>query len=334
MLKLKREQQEAALTKARANYELELINYQGQEALALKNLISEYELRNSLTALKNMEADLRIAEAELKAIEIEINQYAFIISPIDGIVLDRNVNAGDTVVESSSSNSASIFTLAENLRDMQIEAAVGQLDIASLYRGQAVRFTLESLPGRDFTGTVENIRMVPVVLNNVVSYTVIISVENREGLLLPGMTCAVNFIVEQSENVLLLPNAALRYQPSTLSAQQIDEMVFVAGLAIMDDSQRMAAIEEREKALGAGNSGQGANLTRLFAASQTPRPPPQHAGEGNRAAVVMRNIWYLNSEGKPEVIRVQTGSTNGSLTEIIAAEELEGKQVILRERLF
>jgi HlyD family secretion protein len=313
---------------------LELINYRSQQALAKKNLISEYELKTGLTSLENLMADLKVAEANLKAIETEINQYAFITSPIDGIVLDRNVNVGDTVVESSSSNSASIFILAENLRDMQIEASVGQLDITSLYRGQAVRFSLESLPGRSFTGTVENIRMIPVVSNNVVSYTVLISVENRDGILLPGMTCAVNFIVEQSENVLLVPNATLRYQPSTLSAEQIDEMVFTAGLAVMDDNQRIAAIEEREKALGSKNTGQGTNLTRLFTSSQTPRPPPQHAGEGNRAAVVMRNIWYLNGEGKPEVIRVQTGGTNGSFTEIIAAEDLEGKQVILRERLF
>ncbi|MDR2596187.1 MAG: hypothetical protein LBC76_02590 [Treponema sp.] len=139
--------------------------------------------------------------------------------------------------------------------------------------------------------------------------------------------------MEQRENALLVSNAALRYQPSTLSAEQIDEMVFIAGLAVMDDDQRRTAIETREQAQ---NSGQNKNtgLARLFAASQTPRPPPQHAGEGNRAAMVMRNIWYLNTEGKPELIRVQTGSTNGSLTEILSTEDLEGKQVILREKLF
>jgi HlyD family secretion protein len=335
ILKLKREQQQASLTKARANYELELINYRGQETLAQKNLISEYELKTSLTALENLEADLKVAEANLKSIETEINQYAFITSPIDGIVLDRSVNVGDTVVESASSNAASIFTLAENLSDMQIEASVGQLDVASLYRGQAVRFTLESLSGRTFTGTVETIRMVPVVSNNVVSYTVIIGVENSGGLLLPGMTCAVNFIVEQNENALLVPNAALRYQPSTLSAEQIEEKVFFFLLAAKDENQRITSIEEREKSRRAGKSKQGANLTKLFTATQPPRPPPpQHAGEGHRAAMVMRNIWYLNGEGKPEVIRVRTGGTNGSLTEIIATEDLEGKQVILRERLF
>ena len=334
MLRLKRDQQQAALLKARSAYELQLIHYRSQEALAKKGLISDYELKSSQTTLDNLRADLRVAEANLKAIETEINQYAFITSPIDGIVLDRNINVGDTVVESSSTNSASIFTLAENLREMQIEAAVGQLDVASLYKGQPVRFTLESLPGRDFTGTVENIRMVPVVSNNVVSYTVIVTVENTDGILMPGMTCAVNFIVEQRENVLLIPNAALRYQPSSLNTEQIDEMVFTAGLANMDEEQRKAAVEAREQELAARSSGQNTNLKNLFEAGQGQRRPRQHAGEGRRAAVVLRNVWYLNGDGRLEVIRVQTGSTNGSLTEILSKEDLEGKEVILREKLF
>jgi len=335
MLKLKREQQQAALTKARANYELELINYRGQEALAQKELISEYELKTSLTTLENLKADLKVAEANLKEIETEINQYAYITSPINGIVLDRNINVGDTVVESSSNNSASIFTVAENLREMQIEASVSQLDVSSLYKGQQVRFTLENMPGRVFTGTVENIRMVPVVSSDVVSYTVIIAVENRDSVLLPGMVCAVNFIVEQRENVLLIPNAALRYQPSTLSAEQIDEMVFTASLAAMDEDQRQSALEAREKTIASKNQNTNTGLTKLVGANGgPPRPPPQHAGEGSRTAVIMRNIWYLNDEGKLEVIKVQTGSNNGSLTELLSTEDLEGKQVILREKLF
>jgi HlyD family secretion protein len=334
MLKLKREQQKASLAKARAKYELELINFQSQQALALKNLISEYELLISRTALENLGADLQAAEANLKAVETEISQYAFITSPINGIVLDRSVNPGDTVAGSSSGNSASLFTLAENLREMQIEAATGELDVASLYRGQAARFSLESLPGHSFTGTVENVRMLPSVSNNVSSYTVIIKVDNSSGFLLPGMTCAVNFIVERRENVLLIPNAALRYQPSALNAEQIEEKVFAAGLALMDENQRLSAAEEREKALASRDSKQGAGLAKLFAASQTPRPPPLHAGEGNRAAEVLRNIWFLNGGGGLDVIRVRTGGTDGSLTEIISAEDLEGKQAVLRERLF
>jgi HlyD family secretion protein len=370
MLRLQREQQNASVIKARANYELQRINYRNQETLAEKNLISEYELRTSKTTLDSQAADLAVAEANLKVIETEINQYAFITSPIDGIVLDRNINVGDTVVDSSSNNSSSIFTLAENLKDMQIEAGVGELDVASIHKGQAVRFTLESLPRRSFVGEVETLRLVPSVQNSVVSYTVIINVENQDGALLPGMTCAVDFIVERGENVLVIPNAALRYQPTNLSADEIAEMVFNAGLKGLGDEERQAAIAARAAARtqgGGQNSGQAANaasntgLAGLVMGNgggrqgQMMRVPGGGGGGGGRQGggqgggrqgggqagqgrtqtpVVMRNLWFINDEGKLDCMRVQAGISNGSFTEIRSrAEDLEGKQVILREKI-
>jgi len=355
VLRLKREQQYAAVSKVRANYELQLINYRNQQALAEKNLISEYELKTSKTTLDGQAADLAVAEANLKEIETEINQYAYIKSPIDGIVLDRKINVGDTVVDSSSNNSTSIFTLAENLREMQIEATVGELDVTSISKGQPVRFTLESLPGRRFSGVVETLRMVPVVSNNVVSYTVIINVENHDGSLLPGMTCAVDFIVARVEDVLLVPNAALRYQPSSLSAEQISEMVFNAGLANMNEEQRQAAIEAREQARAQDQSRQSASananansgITGLMMGQQPSARMMGVPGGGrqgrqgeqgtrqprNAPAVVMRNLWYMNGDGKLDVMRVQTGISDGSNTQIITEDELEGSQVILREKI-
>ena len=335
VLRLKRDQQLATVRKARANYELQLMNHRSQASLLERNLISEFEFRTGQTALENLAADLEVAEANLRVIETEINQYAYITSPIDGIVLGRHINVGDTVVDSSSNNSANIFSLAENLREMQIEAAVGELDVVSIQKGQAVRFTLESLPGRRFTGAVENIRMIPVVTNNVVTYVVIIAVENHDGILLPGMTCAVNFVVQQRENALVVANAALRYQPSSLSTEQIEEMEFIASLANMDKDQQEAAIEMRLQNLAARGAAQSANsgLVGLLTGAQTrpaPRPP---SGGGTRTAVVMRNIWYMNNDGKLEVMQVQTGISTSTLTEIISPDDLEGRQVILRERL-
>ena len=367
MLRLKWEQQYASVIKARANYDLQRINYSNQEALAEKHLISEYELKTSKAVLDGQAADLAVAEANLKVIETEINQYAYITSPIDGIVLDRNINVGDTVVDSSSNNSSKIFVLAENLREMQIEAGVGELDVASIHKGQAVRFTLESLPGRGFTGEVEALRMVPVVSNNVVSYTVIIKVENHDGSLLPGMTCAVDFIVERGENILMVPNAALRYQPTNLNAEQIAEMVFTAGLAGMSDEQRQAAIEARAQAQ-AQSSGQNANQNTNAAANtglaglvMGNAPGGRQAtmmmgGGGGRQAsggrqgagqpgqtrvtretIVTRNLWFINDEGKLEVMRVRAGISNGSFTELrvpeSVSEDIENKQIILREKI-
>ena len=335
VLRLRQSQQLAAVRRSRANYELQLMTYRTQESLLEKNLISEFEYRTSLNTLENLAAELEVAETNLMVIETEINQYAYIVSPINGIVLSRHINAGDIIVDSSSNNSTNLFTLAENLSEMQITASVGELDVVSINRGQAVRFTLESLPGRRFTGTVENIGMIPVVSSNVVNYTVKIAVENHDGVLYPGMTCAVNFVVQQSENVLVVANAALRYQPSGLSTDQIEEMEFIASLANMDEEQQQTAIEARIQTLsdrGASQSSSSGLAGLLTGARSRPAPLPPSGG-GTRAAIVYRNIWYMNDEGKLEVIQVQTGISTSSQTEIISTLDLEGKQVISRERL-
>ncbi|MCL2208912.1 MAG: efflux RND transporter periplasmic adaptor subunit [Treponema sp.] len=345
MLRLQRDQQYASVQKARANYELQLINYRSQEILAQRNLISEYELKTSKTNLDNQAADLTVAEANLRVKENEINQYAFITSPIDGIVLDRNINVGDTVVDSSSNNSSSIFTIAENMREMQIEANVSELDITSIHRGQQVRFSMESLPGRRFAGIVDNIRMVPVITSNVVNYTVIINVENLDGSLLPGMTCMVDFIVERAVNAMIVSNAALRYQPTILNAQQISDMVFSASLENMTDEQKQAAIEARETEAASSaqrqnqSSGGIANImmgqgsgARMMGGSRQSSGGSQGQSRGAQT-VVMRNLWYFKDDGSLSVMQVRTGISDTSFTEIFVGEEYESFQVILRERI-
>ncbi|MCL2092715.1 MAG: efflux RND transporter periplasmic adaptor subunit [Treponema sp.] len=336
MLRLRREQQYAAVLKARANYRLQLISYNNQASMAERNLISEFELLTSRTNLENLEADLAVAEATLRSIDTEINQFAYITSPIDGIVFDRRINEGDSVSEGASGAAASIFVLAENFSEMQIEANIGELDVASIYRGQAVRFTLESLPGRRFNGVVENIRMVPVVINNLVNYTVIIRVDNHDGSLMPGMTCSVEFIVARSENTLLVPNGALRYQPTALEPNELEEKLFYASLALMDERERAQAIEERNQALAqeaaqaqqnqrtglAGLITGGGRNFRVMASRG-----PARAQEG------IRNLWYFGPSGGLEVVQVRTGIITGTTTEILPLEDLEGWQFILRERL-
>jgi HlyD family secretion protein len=358
MLRLQREQQLASVVKARANYDLQLINHQNQQKLAEKNLISEYELRTGKTTLDIQTAELSASEASLRVIETEINQYALITSPIDGIVLERNISEGQTVVEGSSSNSTSLFTLAENLEEMQIEASVGELDIPSIHKGQGVRFTLESLPGRRFSGIVESLRLMPSIQDNVVSYTVIINVDNPEGSLLPGMTCTVEFIEERKEDILLVPNAALRYQPSGMSAGEIADRVFQAGLAGMDETQKAEAWEARERMKAAESAVQVApgparntGLTGMMmpqgpgrmqnrnvaagAGATGGRGPADGASlPGQEEMGPPKPLWFLDETGKVGCILVRTGITDGSFTEIQAPhEELEGRQIILRERV-
>jgi HlyD family secretion protein len=182
----------------------------------------------------------------------------------------------------------------------------------------------------------------------VVSYTVIINVENRDGALLPGMTCAVEFIEDRREDALLVPNAALRYQPGGMAADEIAGMVFEAGLRGMDEAQRTAALEERSRAAGESPAGQTASrassgLTGMMMPQRMPgtrggrrMPPgsPGGAGRSGQVAAAPKPLWFINGNGKPDCVLALPGISDGSFTEILPLnEDLEGRQVIARERV-
>jgi HlyD family secretion protein len=370
--RLQRDQLQAQVKKARSAYELQEINYQNQERLAERNLISQYELRQSRNQLESQAADLAIAETNLRVAETEINHYAFITSPIDGTVLSRNITEGGTVVEGTSANSTAIFVIAENLREMQIESWVGELDISSIREGQQVRFTLEALPGRNFTGAVSSKRLSPSTQDGVVSYNVIIAVDNTDLSLLPGMTCNVEFIEESRENVLLVSNAALRYSPSQLSTAQVEEIVSAKRsiTARQNGDGENAGPEAPEQGNTAGRStGQrAASSTGLGALGSQGGMPGFSGGPGGggpggpggpqggmpggtmggganvSSATAQRSqatqykpLWFINSEGKPDCLLVVPGISDGSVTEVSSPELTESliaaTRFIIRERV-
>jgi HlyD family secretion protein len=348
MLRLQQEKARAAVEKARATRDLNSINYGNQIKLAEKGLVSSFETKQAKTTLDVSSADLVSAEAELRVIETEINQYAFIKSPITGVVLQRNVDVGQNVVEGSSSNSSSLFTIAEDLTKMEIEATVDEVDIASIREGLPVRFAVEALPGKRFAGSVETIRLVPTTTDNVVSYTVIVSLANSDGALLPGMTADVSFIVSRRDDALLVPNAALRYEPTTLSPEEIAKRILEAELALLSP-------DEREKAIAA-NGSKNATPARpknksggLFSLVSGPRPPrgigqrgngsrtkAADQAEGAPAAPAVKNLWVVNGNGELGVLRVAVGVSDGTNTEVtpVAGQDLdlEGMKVIVKEK--
>jgi len=336
MLKLEYQQELATVIESRATHEAKVTNYQHQQRFAELQLISEYELKTSKTELDVQAAKLASAEAKLAVIETKINQYAAITAPIDGIVLERNISVGDTVTDgSSNSDSSSVFTLAENLEEMQIETGVGELDISAIHVGQDVRFTVEALPRKTFTGVVSSKRLMPKVSDNVVSYTVIISVANQDGSLLPGMTCAVEFIEERRENILLVPNASLRYQPSSLSAEAIADKVFTASSAGMTDEQRSAATAARSQPQsapatpsrglsdlampsGGGMGRMGGGPGGAGRPSSQGQGATRPANQGVPASDTLKSLWFMNESGKLDVVMVRVGISDGSFTEIHA----------------
>jgi HlyD family secretion protein len=341
---LQRDQLSALVKKARSAYELQEINYQNQEKLAERNLISQYELRQNRNQLEAQAADLEIAEANLKVAETEINQYAFITSPVDGTVLSRSINEGETVAEGASANSAALFVIAENLREMQIESWVGELDINSIREGQEVRFTLEALPGRSFRGEVSSKRLSPSTQEGVVSYNVIAAVDNADLSLLPGMTCNVEFIEDSRENVLLASNAALRYSPTSLSAAEIDSVIAAKRGAALErlglpQGENREAAPQPAPAAARRNMGPQ-SITAPRRGGFSGGPPSGWGGTGgNRTpqGPQLKPLWFINGEGKFDCVMVAPGISDGSVTEVSSPDLTEdliaATRFILRERI-
>lgn len=194
---------EALLAKAR-------VEFQRHRPLLAEGHLSAQEFLGYETALATAEADLQSSRAAL--IQAETNlRYARIRSPIDGTVIERQIEAGQTVAASFST--PTLFLIAEDLARMEIQTDVDESDIGLVRLGQDVVFTVQAYPDRKFTGTVSQIRLNPTETSNVVTYTVIVEASNPDGLLLPGMTATADFIVSRTENALLVPNAALQFVP-------------------------------------------------------------------------------------------------------------------------
>ncbi len=203
-------QAEGSLATAKAALELAQINANRAKALRAENLIPQSDYDKSLADLHQAEATVKVNDGALKKAQVDLARCT-IFSPIDGVVISRNVNVGQTVAASLSA--PVLFVIANDLAKMQIEAQVAEADIGSVEVGQAVNFTVDAFSGETFTGKVVQIRSAPITDQNVVTYDTVIGVNNPNLKLKPGMTANVSIIVAQRENALRIPNAALRFRP-------------------------------------------------------------------------------------------------------------------------
>jgi len=362
LLRLQAKVAEANVDKARANYDLQALAVQNARSLYEKRLVSEYELKTAEAALSVRRAELASAETSLQEIQTEIQKYAIISSPIDGMVLARHIDEGQSVV-GGSTGASSLFTIVGDLSTMRIEASVDELDIASIEVGQAVRFTVSAEPSSVYQGRVSQVRLVPSTQGNIVYYSVIALADNPEGRLLPGMTANVEFIKERKEGVLVVPSAAFRFTPTTLSEAELQRALFAAGLSGLSSSERSEALaryDERQKAASGASGAQASSAnglsTLIGGGTQGPggAPPGMPGGEPGRrssaggssmpgasatgsrtqasagATVVKKALWYLDESGSLAARLVEIGASDESRTEIIGAEDLEGRDVILK----
>jgi HlyD family secretion protein len=203
---------EASLDRAKAQYADSKRTYVREKGLYEKGLESEMNYSAAQTAYESNAAALKQAVAALDRAKINL-AYATIIAPIDGVVVNRAVNVGQTVAASFSS--PTLFTIANDLKKMQIQTTVDESDIGRVTIGQQATFTVDAYAGENFSGTVSQIRLAPQSIQNVVNYIVIIDVDNDQLKLMPGMTANVKILVASVNNVLKVSNMALRFQPSS-----------------------------------------------------------------------------------------------------------------------
>lgn len=254
--------------------ELDTAQYTYDSALATKEI-------NESTVLSS-EADLRLAEVNLAK--------AKIISPIDGVVLTRDVDPGQTVA--SSLSAPVLFTIAGDLRQMELQVSVDEADVGHVQEGQSATFSVDAYADQSFPAKIKTVRFASETVSNVVTYKAILSVDNSDLLLRPGMTATADITVESVKDALLVPNAALRYSPP-----------------ISEEAQS------------------GGMLSRLF---RPPRPPGsgrKAAQEKDSTHRQGRAVWVLRN-GTPERVTIQTGATDGQYTIVNSGDLHEGDALI------
>ena len=203
-------QSEGELASAKATLELAEITARRKEELVKQNAGTQADLDTARASLRQAQAGVRIKEGSLKRAEVDLSRCT-IYSPIDGTVIARSVDIGQTVAAALSS--PNLFTIANDMTSMQISAAVSEADIGNVAEGQSVEFTVDAFPYTPFSGKVEQIRNSPVTVQNVVTYDVLVAVANPELKLKPGMTANVSIVVAQRKGILRVPNSALRFRP-------------------------------------------------------------------------------------------------------------------------
>ena len=318
------ESAQAEVNKARVSRDEASMEYNNSETLFSRDMISSYELQKDKYSLDQAKLNLATALLRLQTAEKNLKN-ATITSPIDGVIVSREVSEGQTVA--ASMNSPTLFTIANNLDQMEITASVDEADIGKISVGLPVEFSVDAHAGQMFTGSVQQIRLKSETEQNVVSYSVIIDAANPDHKLLPGMTTNVTIITQSKENVIRIPETATRFTPSK-------EVWELFGLKWEDDlipNARKAAMEKAMASAPGGRVPSRDNPRPDSAKAPSGRPPrgfpggmPPGGMPGgvNRGGGNGRNggsalIWVLKDK-TPELIMVRTGVSDGAFVEVLS----------------
>lgn len=370
--------QEAALAKAEAVLRQTGRAIERQRALAERRIASQSTLDTAIRDEEVAKAELAVARAQIESAkatvvqrraqltqaEIDLDRTE-IRSPIDGTVISRTVDRGQTVA--ASLQAPELFKIAQDLRQIQIEAQVNEADIGAVAEGNAVAFTVDAYPERRFEGKVAQVRLAATELQNVVTYTVIVEAANEDRRLFPGMTANVEIETDTRENVLRVPNDALRFRPREDStaggagrgpgagggngegrSRTVDQLKSALELS----AEQEKALRDAVKALfaerrSAGQGGQGSSQTDPAQARQrveariavTIEPlltdtqrTLYERWKKDRNATRAGTVWVLGKAGTPERRSVRLGIADDQFTEVAGGELATGERVVLKAR--
>lgn len=289
------QQSEANVRSAQASLQLAEANEKRIRDLFAQDYETRQDLDQAVQALAAAKAQLAVAQAQDTGNQTNLD-YTIIRSPVSGVVVSRNVDIGQTVA--ASFQTPTLFTIAQDLSKMQIDSSYAEADVGNIRTGQSANFRVDAFPNRIFYGKVLQVRLNPTTQQNVVTYDVVITVDNPEQILLPGMTAYVNISTAQRDNVLKVPNAALR-------------------LHLAD------AKTDSDKSRGAGTNSQNSPVGNT--------PGGQNGGE-NKADGGSGATVYILENGQPRAVRIRTGISDSRMTEVRDGDLKEGDMVITADR--
>jgi HlyD family secretion protein len=308
------EQRQADVTKAQVEAANARITFDRQKRLNAAGLAAQADLDSARTAYEGAQAQVAQSRAALSSAQTNLH-YTKIVSPIDGVVVDRAYDVGQTVA--ASFQAPTLFQIAQDLTKMQVQADVDQSDIGRIQVGQFARFTVDSYPDEMFRGRISQIRLNATVSQNVVTYPVIIEVPNPDEKLRPKMTANVTISVARVQNVLRIANAALRFRPEGVKepAQATTSSGGQSAAANAPDQNRgMAQMAQR----GApGPAGAAGGFGRGWRRGGGPQEKKQ------------QTIYILDANKKPQPVEIRTGITDGRYTEVVEGNLKEGQDVII-----
>ena len=273
---------------------------------------SQAQVQQSQAQVLQAAAQVQQAQAALSLAEVNLS-HTTIASPIDGIVVSRDVNVGQTVAASLSA--PTLFTIANDLTQMQVIANIDQADIGLVEQAKSVKFSVDAFPGKDFDGKIEQMRINPQNVQNVVTYNVVIDVNNPEQKLKPGMTANLTITIDERNNVLKIANAALRFIPQDATGQKT-----APASGTGNSSGQGQRSQQSSNANGATSA---SSPTQTGSGGDRPAPPTAPVLQGQT-----RMVWALGADGKPQSRRIKVGLTDGTATEVVEGDLKEGDMVI------